>query len=111
MFLITKDIQVIINSHFLRIIVFRFKIAVMAPLTPAESAKRYREKNKEKVREREALRKKLRRAEMKASNPERNKTRLLEERLYKREYRKRMKDQPSKFRIQLKKVSVRGPHL
>ena len=39
----------------------------MAPLTPAERAKHYREKNKEKVREREALRKKLRRVEMKVS--------------------------------------------
>ena len=58
MFLITKDIQLIINSDFRRIIVFRFKITVMAPLTPTERAKRYREKNKEKVREREALRKK-----------------------------------------------------
>ena len=92
MFLITKDIQLIINSDFRRIIVFRFKIAVMAPLTPAERAKRYREKNKEKVREREALRKKLRRAEMKVSNPEQNKARLLKERLYKREYRKRIED-------------------
>ena len=51
MFLITKDIQLIISSDFRRIIVFRFKIAVMAPLTPAERAKRYRDKNKEKVRE------------------------------------------------------------
>ena len=92
MFLITKDTQLIINSGFRRIIVFRFKIAVMAPLTPAERAKRYREKNKEKVREREALRKKLRRAEMKVSNPEQNKARLLKERLYKREYRKRIED-------------------
>ena len=40
MFLITKDIQLIINSVFRRIIVFRFKIAVWAPLTPAERAKR-----------------------------------------------------------------------
>ena len=51
MFLITKDIQLIISSDFRRIIVFRFKIAVMAPLTPAERAKCYRDKNKEKVRE------------------------------------------------------------
>ena len=84
MFLITKDIQLITNSDFCCIIVFRFKSAVMAPLTPAEKAKRYREKNKEKVREREALRKKLRRVEMKVSNPEKNKARLLKERLYKR---------------------------
>ena len=32
---------------------------------------------------------------MKVSNPEKNKAKLLKERLYKREYRKRMKDQPS----------------
>ena len=31
-----------INSDFRRKIVFSFKIAVMAPLTPAERAKRYR---------------------------------------------------------------------
>ena len=87
MFLTTKDIR--------RIILFRFKIAVMAPLTSAERAKHYWEKNKERVREREALRKKLWRVEKKVSNSEKNKARLLKERLYKREYRKRMKDQPS----------------
>ena len=32
---------------------------------------------------------------MKVSNPEKNKATLLKERLYKREYRKRLKDQPS----------------
>ena len=79
MFLITKDIQLIINSGFRRIIVFRFKIAVMAPLFPAERAKRSREKNKAKVCEPKALRKKLRRVEMKVSNPEKNKARLLKE--------------------------------
>ena len=52
----------------------------MAPVTPAEKAKGYREKNK--VREQEALREKLRRVEMKVSNPEKNKARLLKERLY-----------------------------
>ena len=41
MFLITKDIQLIINSDFRRKIVFSFKIAVMAPLTPGERAKHY----------------------------------------------------------------------
>ena len=51
MFLITKDIQLIINSDSRNIIVFRFKIAIMTPLAPAERAKRYREKKKEKVRE------------------------------------------------------------
>ena len=50
MFLITKDIQLIINSDFRNIIVFCFKIAVMAPSAPAAKAKRYREKRKEKVR-------------------------------------------------------------
>ena len=59
---------------------FRFKIAVMAPVTPAEKAKGYREKNK--VREQEALREKLRRVEMKVSNPKKNKARLLKERLF-----------------------------
>ena len=48
---------------------------------------------------------------MKLSNPEKNKARLLKERLYKREYRKRMKDQPSQFRIQLMKGSAIGPHI
>ena len=57
MFLRIKGIQLIINSDFRRIIVFRFKIAVMARLTPAERAKHYREEKKEKVREQEALRK------------------------------------------------------
>ena len=57
MFLRIKGIQLIINSDFRRIIVFLFKIAVMARLTPAERAKHYREKKKEKVREQEALRK------------------------------------------------------
>ena len=41
MFLITKDIQLIINSGFRHIFVFRFKIDAMAPLTPIEGAKRY----------------------------------------------------------------------
>ena len=52
----------------------------MAPVTPAEKAKGYREKNK--VREQEALREKLRRVGMKVSNPKKNKARLLKERLY-----------------------------
>ena len=52
----------------------------MAPVTPAEKAKGYREKNK--VREQEALREKLRRVEMKVSNPKKNKARLLKGRLY-----------------------------
>ena len=34
---------------------------------------------------------------MKVSNPEKNKARLLKEQLYKRECRKRMKDQPSQI--------------
>ena len=38
--------------------------------------------------------KEIRRFEMKVSNLEKNKARLLKQRLYKREYRKRMKDQP-----------------
>ena len=71
MFLITRHAAY--YSNFCRIIVSRFKIAVMALLTPAERAKRYLEKNKKKLREREALRKKLQRVEMKVSNPEKNK--------------------------------------
>ena len=71
----------------------------MAPLSQAERAKRYREKNKEKVRERDALRKKLKRIVMKVNDPEKNQARLLKERLYKQEYRKRIKsntdEQPS----------------
>ena len=63
----------------------------MAPLSQAERAKRYREKNKEKVRERDALRKKLKRIVMKVNDPEKNQARLLKERLYKQEYRKRIK--------------------
>ena len=71
----------------------------MAPLSQAERAKRYREKNKEKVRERDALRKKLKRIVMKVNDPEKNQARLLKERLYKQEYRKRLRsnidEQPS----------------
>ena len=63
----------------------------MAPVTPAEKAKRFREKNK--VREQEVLREKLRRVEMKVSYPEKNKARLLKERLCKREYRKRVQSE------------------
>ena len=111
MFLITKDIQLIINSDFRRKIVFSFKIAVMAPLTPSERAKRYWEKNKKKVREQEALRKKLRGLEMQLSNPEKNKARLLKEQLYKPGYRKEWKINHYQFRTQSKKGSVRGPHI
>ena len=112
MFLITKDIHLIINSDFFPVIVFCFKIAVMAPLTLAERAMGYREKNKEKIREREALRKKLRRVEIKASNPENNKARLLEKRLYKREYRKRMKDQLSPISDSIKEgFNQRSSHM
>ena len=71
----------------------------MAPLSQAERAKRYREKNKEKVRERDALRKKLKRIVMKVNDPEKNRARLVKERLYKQEYRKRIRsnidEQPS----------------
>ena len=112
MFLITKDIQLIINSDFRRKIVFSFKIAVMAPLTPGERAKHYWEKNKEKVREQEALRKKLRRVEMQLSNPEKNKARLLKEQLYKPGYRKRMKDQPSPISDSIEEgFSQRSSHM
>ena len=41
------------------------------------------------------MREKLQRVELKVSNPEKNKARLLKEQLYEREFRKRIKDQPS----------------
>ena len=63
----------------------------MAPLSQAERAKRYREKNKEEVRERDALRKKLKPIVMKVNDPEKNQARLLKERLHKQEYRKRIR--------------------
>ena len=63
----------------------------MAPLSQAERAQRYCEKNKEKVRERDALRKKLKIIMMKVNDPEKNQVRLLKERLYKQEYRKRIR--------------------
>ena len=62
----------------------------MAPLSQAERAKRYREKNKEKVGERDALRQKLKRIVMKVNDPEKNQARLLKERLCEQEYRKRI---------------------
>ena len=71
----------------------------MTPLSQAERAKHYREKNKEKVRERDALRKKSKRIVMKVNDPEKNQARLLKERLYKQEYRIRIRsnidEQPS----------------
>lgn len=59
--------------------------------TVTQRSKHYREKNKAKVLERAALRKRLKRVEMKITNPEKNKARLLKERLYKQDYKKRMK--------------------
>ena len=111
MFLITKDIQLIINSGFRRIFVFRFKIDAMAPLTPIEGAKRYWDKNKEKVRERESLRKKLRKAEMKVSNVEKNKARLLKKACTSGSIGKEWKISHHQFRIQLMKGSARRPHI
>ena len=98
-------------SDFCRIIVFRFKTAVMALLTPAERAKCYLEKNKEKLREREALRKKLRRVEMKVSNPEKNKQDYWRNDCTSRGIEKEWKINHHQFRIQLKKGSVKGPHI
>ena len=104
MFLITKDMQLIINSAFRRIIV-SFQNCCYGSINSCWKSKALSREKQSK--EREALRKKLRRVEMKLSNPEKNKARLLKERLYKREYRKRMKDQPSQFRIQLMKGSAK----
>ena len=64
----------------------------MAPLSGAERAKRFREKNKERVREEDALRKRHARNTMKVTDPSKNRERLLKQRLYKMEYRKRVKD-------------------
>jgi len=64
----------------------------MAPLSGAERAKRFREKNKERVRKEDALRKRHARASMKVTDPSKNSERLLKQRLYKKEYRKRVKD-------------------
>ena len=62
-----------------------------SPLTAAERSKRYREKNKVKLLERDALKRRLKRVEIKITNPKKNKARLLKKRLYKRDYRKRIK--------------------
>jgi len=61
----------------------------MAPLSAAERAKRYREKNKNRVQEMDALRKRHMRTTMKVTSPNENKERLLRQRLYKQEYRKK----------------------
>ena len=68
-----------------------------------------REKKK-KEREREAIKKKLQRVEMKVSNPEKNQARLLKERLYKREYRKRIEDQPSPISDSTEEGFCKGLH-
>ena len=61
------------------------------PLTQAERAKRYREKNKEKVSAAESLRRKRNRLVLKLTDPVKNKERLKKQRLAKTEYRKRKK--------------------
>ena len=66
------------------------------PLTPAERAKRYREKNKDEVRKRENLRKRNQRVKLKILNPEANKSRLEKERLAKALYRKRKLEEAKK---------------
>ena len=63
----------------------------MAPLSGAERAKRFREKNKTRVREQGALRKRHKRLMMKVNNPVKNEERLRRERLYKQDYRMRKK--------------------
>ena len=64
----------------------------MAPLSSAERCKRWLEKNKAKVLAKDVLRKRYRRVQMKHLDPPKNEARLLKERLYKREYRKKMKE-------------------
>ena len=49
-------------------------------------------KKKAKVLAKDALRKRYRRVQVKHLDPEKNEAHLLKERLYKREYRKRMKE-------------------
>ena len=64
----------------------------MAPLSGAERAKRFREKNKTRVTEQNALRKRHKRLMMKVNNPVKNEETLRRERLYKQDYRMRKKD-------------------
>ena len=63
----------------------------MAPLSGAERAKRFREKNKTRVREQDALGKRHKRLIMKVNNPVKNEERLRSERLFKQDYRTRKK--------------------
>ena len=63
----------------------------MAPLSGAERAKHFREKNKTRVREQDALRKRHKRLMMKVNNPVKNEERLRRERLYKQDCRMRKK--------------------
>ena len=61
------------------------------PLTPAERAKRYREKNKEGVRAADSFNKKRKRLLLKTTDPIKNEERLKKQRLDKAEYRKKKK--------------------
>ena len=74
MFLIPKDIQFIINSGFRRIIVFRFKIAVMAPWWKSKALSR--------EKQRKAMWTRSSKKEIRKSWDESNKARLLKEQLY-----------------------------
>ena len=74
MFLIPKDIQFIINSGFRRIIVFLFKIAVMAPWWKSKALSR--------EKQRKATWTRSSKKEIRKSWDESNKARLLKEQLY-----------------------------
>ena len=63
----------------------------MPPLSGAERDKRFREKNKARIRGEDALRKRHMRIKMKVTDTVKNEERLRKQRLYKKEYRKRIK--------------------
>ena len=63
----------------------------MAPLSAAERSRLYRQRNKEKVHESDALRKRYKRTVMKATDPEKNRERLRKQRIYKIQYREKIK--------------------
>ena len=69
---------------------FSFCLTVMAPLSGARQARRFREKNKNRIREQDALRKRHMRLSMKIKDPVNNEERLRKQREYKRNYRQKM---------------------
>ena len=70
---------------------FSFSLTGMAPLSGAERARRFREKNQNRIREEDALRKRHMRLSMKIKDPAKNEERLRKKREYKRNYRQKMK--------------------